>query len=71
MKKLANQGTSELTLSVTGTGNLYINGVKKTSPGTIGVTPSANGTIVQVILQDGTAAPYITWIALYSGAIPQ
>ena len=27
----------------------------------------ALGTIVQVIVQNGTAAPYITWLRLYSG----
>ena len=58
-------GSSEVNVVVSGTGNIYINGAKRTN-NTLGVTPSSTGTVVQVIVQDGTAAPYITWLRLYS-----
>ena len=60
-----NLGTNEVTVEVTGTGLVYINGAQRTN-NQLNVTPTANGTIVQVIVQDGTAAPYIAWLNLKS-----
>ena len=54
-------GSSACTVSVEGTGNIYINGVATTSAT---ITPSKNGTIVQIVVQNGEAAPYITWLNL-------
>lgn len=54
-------GSSACTVSVEGTGNIFINGVA-TSSATI--TPSKGGTVVQIIVQNGVAAPYITWLNL-------
>ena len=52
---------STCTVNVTGTGYVYINGVATTSAT---FTPTATGTKVQVIVQNGEAAPYITWLSL-------
>ena len=54
-------GTSACTVNVSGTGYIYINGVATTSAS---FTPSSTGTLVQIIVQDGDAAPYITWLNL-------
>jgi len=59
-------GTSSVSFIVTGTGNIYVNGVSHSSGDTLSFNPSSTGTIVQVIVQNGTAAPYITWLRLYS-----
>ena len=61
MKNVTRLGTSDCTVSVTGTGNVYINGVATTSAS---FTPSTAGTKVQIIVQNGEAAPYITWLNL-------
>ena len=58
-------GYDAVTLSVSGvqsTTNVYINGTNALSDNTL--VPSGTGTYVQVIVQDGTAAPYITWLLL-------
>ncbi len=60
-------GTSAITVEVTdvsSTANVYINGAKVSIDNTI--VPTSTGTIVQVIVQDGTAAPYIAWLNLIS-----
>ena len=54
-------GSSAVTVSVTGTGNVYINGENVTSKS---ITPTTTGTKVQVIVQNGNAAPYIAWLNL-------
>ena len=54
-------GNSTITISVTGTGYVYINGENVSSKS---FTATTNGKKVQVIVQNGTAAPYITWISL-------
>ena len=64
MKKYEDLGSSSVNLSVTGTGNIYINGVKCTSGENKSFTPTSGGTIVQVIFQNGDAAPYIVWLKL-------
>ena len=61
---VANLGTSSCSVDVTGTGYIYINGVATTSAT---FTPSTAGTKVQVIVQNGDAAPYITVLNLKSG----
>ena len=58
-------GSSAVSIEVSGypTGaNVYINGVNQDSVNTI--VPSDSGTKVQIIVQSGTAAPYITWLSL-------
>lgn len=56
---------SSATVTVTGygSGSVYINGVATT---TANITPTSAGTKVQIIVQEGTAAPYITWLNLKS-----
>jgi hypothetical protein len=60
-------GTSEKTVTVTpntgstGTNYVYINGVATNSAS---FTPTSAGTIVQIIVQNGEAAPYITYLSL-------
>ena len=66
IKDFEGLGSAAVNISVTGTGNIYINGVKCTSGENKLFTPSSEGTIVQVIFQGGDAAPYITWLRLYS-----
>lgn len=56
-------GTSACTVDVTGTGYIFINGVATTSAT---FTPTTTGTTVQIIVQNGDAAPYITWLNLIS-----
>lgn len=55
--------TADCAIEVNATGNVYINGVA-TSSAT--VNPTAAGTKVQIIVQNGEAAPYITWLNLKS-----
>lgn len=52
------------TVNVSGTGNVYINGVATTSAT---FTPTSAGTKVQIIVQNGEAAPYVTWLNLKTG----
>lgn len=47
--------------NASGTSYFYINGVATQSAS---FTPSSSGTIVQIIVQNGEAAPYITWLSL-------
>ena len=54
-------GNSACTVNVEGTGNIYINGVATTSAT---FTPTRKGTVVQIVVQNGEAAPYITWLNL-------
>lgn len=56
-----NLGSSACTVNVEGTGNIYINGVATTSAT---FTPTRGGTVVQIVVQNGEAAPYITWLNL-------
>lgn len=56
-----NLGSSACTVNVEGTGNIYINGVATTSAT---FTPTREGTVVQIVVQNGEAAPYITWLNL-------
>ena len=56
-----NLGGSVCTVNVEGTGNIYINGVATTSAT---FTPTREGTVVQIVVQNGEAAPYITWLNL-------
>ena len=59
--KKVNSSNASCTVNVTGTGYVYINGVATTSAT---FAPTESGTKVQVIVQNGTAAPYVTWINL-------
>lgn len=52
------------TVNVSGTGYVYINGVATTSAT---FTPTSAGTKVQIIVQNGEAAPYVTWLNLKTG----
>lgn len=52
------------TVNVSGTGYVYINGVATTSAT---FTPTSAGTKVQIIVQNGEAAPYVTWLNLKRG----
>lgn len=63
MNSIPNLGTSDCAIEVNATGNVYINGVATTSAT---VKPTAAGTKVQIIVQNGEAAPYITWLNLKS-----
>lgn len=56
-------GTSAININVEGSGNIYINGEYSASES---ITPTSAGAIVQVITQNGTSAPYITWLRLVS-----
>ena len=64
-------GSNACSVSVTpntsapGTSYVFINGVD-TNPASF--TPTSAGTIVQVIVQNGEAAPYITYLNLKSGS---
>ena len=60
MKPVSGLG-STCTVNVSGTGYVYINGVATTSAT---FAPTSAGTKVQVIVQNGEAAPYITWLML-------
>lgn len=63
LTKVESLGTGTCTVSVSGNGYIYINGTATTSAT---FTPTTAGTKVQVIVQNGTAAPYITWLLLKS-----
>ena len=63
LKKVESLGTGTCTVSVSGNGYIYINGTATTSAT---FTPTTAGTKVQVIVQNGTASPYITWLLLKS-----
>ena len=52
------------TVNVSGSGYVYINGVATTSAT---FTPTSAGTKVQIIVQNGEAAPYVTWLNLKTG----
>lgn len=58
---IANLGTGTVTVTVEGSGYIYINGVAVTSAT---FTPTEDGTPVQIIVQNGTAAPYIAGLRL-------
>ena len=58
---IANLGTGTVTVTVEGSGYIYINGVAVTSAT---FTPTVDGTPVQIIVQNGTAAPYIAGLRL-------
>ena len=66
MLTIKNLGSNAVSVTVTGTGNIYVNGVLTTSGSSVSITPTSGGKIVQVIVQNGTAAPYITWLNLKS-----
>ena len=53
--------SGDYTVNVTGTGYVYINGVATTSAT---ITPTRTGTKVQIIVQNGEAAPYVTYLNL-------
>lgn len=53
--------SGDYTVSVTGTGYVYINGIATTSAT---ITPTHTGTKVQIIVQNGEAAPYVTYLNL-------
>lgn len=57
-------GITACTVNVSGSGYIFINGEAVTSAS---ITPSATGTKVQIIVQNGNAAPYITLLVLKSG----
>jgi hypothetical protein len=61
MTTLSKMGGNSVTVNVSGSGYIYINGTAQTSAS---FTPTNAGTIVQVIIQNGEAAPYITWLCL-------
>ena len=63
MKMINRLGLSECTINVNATGNIYINGVATNSAS---IKPTAAGTKVQIVVQNGEAAPYITWLNLKS-----
>ena len=56
-----NLGSSAVPVTVTGTGNILINGEYAS---TKNITPGRDGKLVQIIVQNGDAAPYITWLNL-------
>ena len=58
---IADLGTGTVTVTVEGSGYIYINGVAVTSAT---FTPTEDGTPVQIIVQNGTAAPYIAGLRL-------
>lgn len=58
-----NLTTADCAIEVNATGNVYINGVATTSAT---IKPTAKGTKVQIVVQNGEAAPYITWLNLKS-----
>jgi hypothetical protein len=69
MTPVYNLGTSAVTVSVTdypSTALIYMNGTKITGSSD-SFYPSSSGTKVQIIIQDGDAAPYIGWVNLKSG----
>lgn len=53
--------SGDYTVNVTGTGYVYINGDATTSAT---ITPTRTGTKVQIIVQNGEAAPYVTYLNL-------
>lgn len=53
--------SGDYTVNVTGTGYVYINGIATTSAT---ITPTHTGTKVQIIVQNGEAAPYVTYLNL-------
>lgn len=53
--------SGDYTVNVTGTGYVYINGIATTSAT---ITPTRTGTKVQIIVQNGEAAPYVTYLNL-------
>lgn len=55
------KNSGDYTVNVTGTGYVYINGVATTSAT---ITPTRTGTKVQIIVQNGEAAPYVTYLNL-------
>lgn len=63
MTTISNLTTADCAIEVNATGNVYINGVATTSAT---VKPTAKGTKVQIVVQNGEAAPYITWLNLKS-----
>ena len=63
MTTISNLTTANCAIEVNATGNVYINGVATTSAT---VKPTAKGTKVQIVVQNGEAAPYITWLNLKS-----
>lgn len=65
MSTIKSLGTSDCAIEVNATGNIYINGVATTSAT---VKPTSTGTKVQIVVQNGEAAPYITWLNLKSTA---
>ena len=65
MSTITSLGTSDCAIEVNATGNIYINGVATTSAT---VKPTSTGTKVQIVVQNGEAAPYITWLNLKSTA---
>ena len=62
--QIITKGGSSYTLTATGNGNMFINGQRISSGDSISITPSKSGTLVQIIAQDGNAAPYITWLSI-------
>lgn len=62
--QIITKGGSSYTLTATGNGNMFINGQRISSGDSISITPSKSGTLVQIIAQDGNAAPYITWLTI-------
>lgn len=61
MQTIRKLGNSTCEVEVTGTGNVFINGERVTEGE---FTPTSAGTMVQIIVQEGEAAPYITWLNL-------
>lgn len=61
MKTITGLKVNNCTINVSATGNIYINGVA-TSSASVKLTPA--GTKVQIVVQNGEAAPYITWLNL-------
>ncbi len=65
-----NLGSNPVSVSVSpnsnaiGTSYMFINGTPVTSNDSVNFTPTDSGTIVQIIVQNGEAAPYITWLKL-------
>ena len=55
------KNSGDYTVNVTGTGYVYINGIATTSAT---ITPTRTGTKVQIIVQNGEAAPYVTYLNL-------
>lgn len=65
--EISSLGTGSYKIKVTASNKkIFVNGSLVGSGRVNSFTPSANGTLVQIIISDGTATPYITYLKLKS-----